>query len=161
MSAEDVKGDKFDELARSFMPTICVEDECKCDECKKQWNEQFVKLAAHFRDGLKAERDRAVAGAYTRGRVDEGEFWFAHAIKPGWMDWIDRRIVEVRTAAPADALAQREAERRVCSEIQAITATYREQAASGNVDTPGGLEHMGDVWSLLRKWDAALEGKGS
>lgn len=36
-------------------------------------------------------------------------------------------------------------------------ATYREQEAkNGYVDTPGGLEHMGDVWKLLSKWDAAM-----
>ena len=34
--------------------------------------------------------------------------------------------------------------------------TYREQEAAGNVDTPGGLEHMGDVWRLLRRWDTEL-----
>ena len=45
---------------------------------------------------------------------------------------------------------------RVCSEIQKIMETYREQEACGRVDTPGGLEHMGDVWRLLRKWDEDL-----
>lgn len=46
---------------------------------------------------------------------------------------------------------------KVCREIQEIMATYREQDASPQgVDTPGGLEHMGDVWRLLRKWDSML-----
>ena len=45
----------------------------------------------------------------------------------------------------------------VCDEIKEIMATYREQYASRRgVDTPGGLEHMGDVWRLLRKWDDLL-----
>jgi hypothetical protein len=39
------------------------------------------------------------------------------------------------------------------AEIQEIMATYRQQEAEGGVDTPGGLEHMGDVWRLLRTWD--------
>src|ERR1700677_1616030 len=47
----------------------------------------------------------------------------------------------------------------VCREIQEIMETYREQAASSyGVDTPGGLEHMGDVWRLLGQWDQALSG---
>jgi hypothetical protein len=45
---------------------------------------------------------------------------------------------------------------KVCAEIQEIMRTYREQEASGGVDTPGGLEHMGDVWRLLRRWDTEL-----
>ena len=44
----------------------------------------------------------------------------------------------------------------VCKEIQEIMVTYREQEAAGSIDTPGGLEHMGDVWWLLRKWDKLL-----
>jgi len=48
----------------------------------------------------------------------------------------------------------------VCDEIQRIMEVYREQEASDyGVDTPGGLEHMGDVWRLLREWDEALEDK--
>ena len=35
----------------------------------------------------------------------------------------------------------------IADEIQEITETYREQDAKGFVDTPGGLEHMGDVWN--------------
>ena len=44
----------------------------------------------------------------------------------------------------------------VFKEIQEIMVTYREQEAAGSIDTPGGLEHMGDVWRLLRKWDKLL-----
>lgn len=48
------------------------------------------------------------------------------------------------------------ARKDVCDEIQQIMATYRKQEAEGRVDTPGGLEHMGDVWSLLAEWDIAI-----
>lgn len=38
-------------------------------------------------------------------------------------------------------------------EITGIMAEYdRQEKERGYVDTPGGLEHMGDVWRLLRKW---------
>ncbi len=47
---------------------------------------------------------------------------------------------------------------KVCAEIQEIMRVYREQEASRDgVGTPGGLEHMGDVWRLLRKWDEQLK----
>ena len=46
-----------------------------------------------------------------------------------------------------------------CKEIQEIMVTYREQEAAGSIGTPGGLEHMGDVWRLLRKWDKLLSEK--
>ncbi len=45
----------------------------------------------------------------------------------------------------------------ICREIMEIMKTYREQIEkSGYIDTPGGLEHMGDVWSLLARWDREL-----
>lgn len=46
---------------------------------------------------------------------------------------------------------------KVCDEILEIMTTYHEQEASPRgVGTPGGLEHMGDVWRLLRKWEGML-----
>jgi hypothetical protein len=44
----------------------------------------------------------------------------------------------------------------VADEILAIMATYHEQEERGDIDTPGGLEHMGDVWRLLQKWEKTL-----
>lgn len=45
---------------------------------------------------------------------------------------------------------------KICAEIQEIMETFREQEAAGGVDTPGGLEHMGDVWKLFARWDREL-----
>jgi hypothetical protein len=44
----------------------------------------------------------------------------------------------------------------VADEIRMIMAEYRKQEAEGSVDTPGGLEHMGDVWKQLDEWDRWL-----
>lgn len=53
-----------------------------------------------------------------------------------------------------------EGQKQVCEEILAIMKTYHEQEAEqGYVDTPGGLEHMGDVWRLFRKWEGILQPK--
>ena len=63
------------------------------------------------------------------------------------------------------AMASRAADRLsvledVCSEIVDIMRTYDEQEAeNGYVDTPGGLEHMGDVWRKLNKWRDRINGK--
>ena len=45
---------------------------------------------------------------------------------------------------------------KVCAEIREIMIVYCEQEAASNLDTPGGLEHMGDVWKLFARWDAEL-----
>jgi hypothetical protein len=45
---------------------------------------------------------------------------------------------------------------KVCNEIMEIMAEYRIQEREARVDTPGGLEHMGDVWRLLNRWDREL-----
>ena len=48
----------------------------------------------------------------------------------------------------------------VCYEILEIMETYNEQEQSlKGIGTPGGLEHMGDVWSLFMKWEKILIGK--
>ena len=48
-------------------------------------------------------------------------------------------------------------EQKVCDEILDIMKTYHEQESTPyGVDTPGGLEHMGDVWALFRKWEQML-----
>lgn len=45
---------------------------------------------------------------------------------------------------------------KVCREMLQIMDTYHEQERSGHVGTPGGLEHMGDVWRLLERWEREL-----
>jgi len=45
----------------------------------------------------------------------------------------------------------------VAAEIMEIMKVYHEQEAEGMVDTPGGLEHMGDVWSLLERWEGYIK----
>jgi len=50
-----------------------------------------------------------------------------------------------------------QAKTAVCEEIIDIMRTRDEQEAAGIYGgTPGGLEHMGDVWRLLDGWRAAL-----
>lgn len=45
----------------------------------------------------------------------------------------------------------------VAREILDIMRTYHKQKDEhGYVDTPGGLEHMGDVWRLFLKWEEML-----
>lgn len=52
-----------------------------------------------------------------------------------------------------------EIHKTICDEILSIMQTYHEQEATTfGVDTPGGLEHMGDVWKLFRRWEAMLKG---
>ncbi len=61
---------------------------------------------------------------------------------------------------PSTLAADREglAMKAVCAEILDIMRVYDEQSAKngGYVDTPGGLEHMGDVWRLLDGWRDAI-----
>ena len=55
-----------------------------------------------------------------------------------------------------DTALMDEVEKKVCDEVIKIMDTYDEQEAKGYVYSPGGLEHMGDVWRLLDKWRKAL-----
>jgi hypothetical protein len=57
-------------------------------------------------------------------------------------------------ALPANADAS---ESEVGAEILRIMKVYHEQDAKGSVDTPGGLEHMGDVWALFKSWERKLQ----
>jgi hypothetical protein len=43
-------------------------------------------------------------------------------------------------------------------EILSICKEYHAQVdAHGYIDTPGGLEHMGDVWRLLLRWEQMIK----
>lgn len=50
-----------------------------------------------------------------------------------------------------------EAKTAVCEEILEIMKVYHEQNARGYVDSPGGLEHKGDVWRMLARWEKVLK----
>lgn len=45
---------------------------------------------------------------------------------------------------------------KVRDELLAIMRIYHEQEQSGDIDSPGGLEHMGDVWRLFLRWERSL-----
>lgn len=45
---------------------------------------------------------------------------------------------------------------KIAADVLRIFAEYLDQQNAGNVDSPGGLEHMGDVWSLFWKWNTLL-----
>jgi hypothetical protein len=48
----------------------------------------------------------------------------------------------------------------VCNEILDILECQAEQYAAGYYDgTPGGLEHMHDVWKLFWDWEKKLRGE--
>jgi hypothetical protein len=50
----------------------------------------------------------------------------------------------------------------IADEIIEIMDTYdRQKVQSGYVDTPGGLEHMGDVWGMLDRWRNAIRNERS
>ena len=54
-------------------------------------------------------------------------------------------------------MAKQAAQNEICNQILRIMKTYHEQEESDfGVDTPGGLEHMGDVWSLFHEWERKL-----
>lgn len=67
------------------------------------------------------------------------------------------KTAEAAVNAIQAQLTASEAARGIGGEIMAIMETYHQQEAErGYVDTPGGLEHMGDVWRLLSDWDDRL-----
>jgi hypothetical protein len=76
---------------------------------------------------------------------------------PFCVEFDDGEIVTTRTFERQCLIAQALSRAKVCNEILEIMQTYTEQEKSGYVDTPGGLEHMGDVWTLFRKWEKELK----
>lgn len=64
-------------------------------------------------------------------------------------------IIDLREQV--DALNKRLADTQVVTdEILSIMKVYHQQEAKGNIDTPGGFEHMGDVWSRFLIWERLL-----
>jgi len=81
---------------------------------------------------------------------DQGGDWNAVETKDVWLKKAD---IVLRLMPDDSFLASARAEHSVCAEILAIMEIYDQQEASPHgVDTPGGLEHMGDVWRLFQEW---------
>jgi hypothetical protein len=67
---------------------------------------------------------------------------------------------QARAALNAPAAVELTSEAGVCAEILSIMEEYdRQEKEHGCVDTPGGLEHMGDVWRLFESWRDRLTTK--
>lgn len=49
-----------------------------------------------------------------------------------------------------------EAKTKICNEILEIMAEHDRQEARGHVDTPGGIEHKGDVFKMFARWRTSL-----
>ena len=76
-----------------------------------------------------------------------------------WLKTIERALLEAQTSAASQQTRGEVHDRRdqVCEEICRIMKEYdRQISVRGYVDTPGGLENMGDVWNLLRSWQYLL-----
>jgi len=120
---------------------------------------QLRKLAQHVEMSFPEEVDaRDWARAFVQRARSNPEFatdeanmvgWFANAIMRGYDD---RAHTSLLPAAPGRTKME-----SVCGEIRQIMTVYHQQELTEfGVDTPGGLEHMGDVWALLMRWDRAL-----
>ena len=70
----------------------------------------------------------------------------------------DAEFIVLARNSIAGLLGEVERLEKVGNEILRIMATYHEQEDWGGVDTPGGLEHISDVWRLLGKWEKLLSG---
>lgn len=44
----------------------------------------------------------------------------------------------------------------LAADVLAIMEVYHKQEEAGFVDSPGGLQHMGDVWKWFSFWDKRL-----
>lgn len=73
---------------------------------------------------------------------------------PDYMVWNDAWIAAITHMGNMPAGESNKP--KVCKEILSIMQTYHEQEARGNIGTPGGLEHMGDVWKLFQRWERDL-----
>lgn len=136
----------------------CCHEDGPCTEC-------ICKTAVAARADLERRLAESEAGAAAKdealtdalpGIVEaiRMEFGLSQIKGKGLIRQIDKAL---SYSAGKSFLAEREVLLKVGNEIQSIMETYREQdARPEGVGTPGGLEHMGDVWRLFRKWDEAL-----
>lgn len=69
-----------------------------------------------------------------------------------------RPLLDERTKERDEARAALNAHEGIGPEILSIMETYdRQMEEYGYADTPGGLEHIGDVWKMLNRWRDELK----
>lgn len=118
------------------------------DELKEGWYwVQWAKSGPFAAPRMDQWRD-----GWWKGHADLNPFAVLCAIpSPEELAGLRQRLFasEARVGASAG-------QHSVCDALLRIMRTYHEQEAGGGVSTPGGLEHMGDVWGLFLKWERAL-----
>jgi hypothetical protein len=88
---------------------------------------------------------------FSPGEVISAEVDGTIVLDDGITTWNPTQACEFLLAAQK---AQTAAMREVCAEILEIMNTYHKQFP--NIDTPGGFEHLGDVWSRFLIWERQL-----
>jgi hypothetical protein len=137
-------------------------------EASQMWTERVAAA-------VEAERKRAADAAAAEYAAMEAQAADKVVDKPGsglYMDIGANELVPVQRYEPSKVPVEApvkyaatmeetvyDAKSKICAEILDIMECYHEQEKAGGVDTPGGLEHMGDVWELFKKWENWLNGE--
>jgi len=95
--------------------------------------------------------DEQIAAAVEAAKTETRKEVVAELAKP--IDLPPVQDVQPFVYPEVPAAVKVDAKTAICAEILEIVADYR----SGECDTPGGLEHMGDVWRLFGKWERMLK----
>jgi len=119
-------------------------------------------------DGERAREALALLEAQTSAGEEIGEVhkaidnlsWYLEDKLDSLSDDVLQTVLEAARRYAASQQTRGEVHDRrdqVCEEICRIMKEYdRQISVRGYVDTPGGLEDMGDVWNLLRSWQYLL-----
>ncbi len=146
---------KLKRLSEPVAPTYAEECAAKCEGCREGWSSfrlpgrDIKPSVMHLcpPNGLRSIGCTAPTIEEYAERLER-----ENAVLQSQLDTATSLYIKNHAELEAEVSRLR----GVTSQIQEIMKEYRHQYAKGYVDSPGGLEHMGDVWSLLWKWDEAL-----
>jgi hypothetical protein len=79
------------------------------------------------------------------------------ALRDDTRDW----YCKLARAALASAIQEAVKPCPICEEIVEIDDERIRQEHAGFIDTPGGFEHMGDVWNQISKWADLIRARGA
>lgn len=150
---------KLIERERQLAAMTAERDMWKARSGGECYDDQVIHMAGE-RNALKAQLTASEAALWKYGSHKEG----CASMNLGHRNTACNCGFSAALAEPGKAgePSTETAASAVCTEIMEIMATYREQEAElGYVDTPGGLEHMGDAWRLLGEWDERLRKDGT
>ena len=126
----------------------------KCPKCEGV----FMPCMKPLRAQQKAPEQDVHPVAWRVCNINNTKFFTDKSDAEDWQNLFEYTGITPLYERPATPPSEVVSINKVTKEIREICEEYdRQIEENGYVDTPGGIEHKGDAFKLIKRWNAALQ----